>query len=107
MTQAADKTNHTTLRASIQDIVMHADSLPLTSDDLGVELDQLPAHTRMEMASIARQADTAEAALEPIIAVLVSGSDDQRAAVTRAFRSNQPLREQWERAFQTLRSTTT
>src|SRR4051812_25549828 len=63
---------------------------------LAAQIDALPAELRDQMATAARAATSADAALEPVIALLVSGSPAKRAAIVNAFRTNVPLREQWE-----------
>lgn len=63
----------------------------------------LPEPVRLQMSLIARGANSSEEALEPIIELLVDGSVAKRAAIANAFRTNEPLREQWERTYEILR----
>lgn len=110
MTRRTDinATNRTTLRASIQDVVERTEAAPMIDGDvLGFDLTLLPAHTRLQMETIARNTSSPEEALGPMIEVLIVGSEDKRTAIKRAFQTNTPLREQWERAYETLRAPTT
>lgn len=76
---------------------------PSRSSGLSAELDALPSFVRRQMQVIARASGSSDEALEPIISLLVAGSDEKRAAIVSAFRSNVPLRSQWEAAFLQLR----
>ncbi|MCW2957006.1 MAG: hypothetical protein JWO69_1875 [Thermoleophilia bacterium] len=63
----------------------------------------VPAHVRMKMELVARASGSPEAALMPIIDILVEGSARKRAAIVGAILTNEPLREQWERTWHVLR----
>jgi hypothetical protein len=70
---------------------------------LASELDALPSFVRRQMQVIARASSSSDDAQEPIIGLLVAGSETKRAAIVAAFRSNEPLRRQWESAYRHLR----
>jgi hypothetical protein len=63
----------------------------------------LPDPVRVAMSLIVRQADSPDAALGPVIELLVAGDAAKHAAIVAAFRSNEPLREQWLRTYEILR----
>lgn len=66
--------------------------------------EDVPAAVRMQLELIARASVSADAALLPAIDLLVPGEPAKRDAIVTAISSNDPLREQWERAWETLRS---
>lgn len=76
-------------------------SEPFGGDALG--LGALPSPLRMAMSLIARRAGGPDAALEPVIDLLVEGDSAKRGAIVNAFRTNEPLREQWLRTYEILR----
>lgn len=75
-------------------------------DDSGLasQVAALPEPIRLHMQLIARTASSSDAALAPIIELLVDGSPQKRAAIVTAFRSHDALRAQWERTYEILRA---
>lgn len=63
----------------------------------------LPEPLRLAMALLAKQAAGPDEALGPIIGLLVDGDADKQASIVNAFRTNEPLREQWLRTYEILR----
>lgn len=63
----------------------------------------LPEPVRLSMSLIARQAAGPDQALAPVIDLLVDGDAEERAAIVKAFQTNEPLREQWLRTYEILR----
>jgi len=66
--------------------------------------EDVPAAVRMQLELIARASSSADTALMPAIDLLVPGEPAKRDAIVTAISSNDPLREQWERAWEALRS---
>lgn len=61
--------------------------------------------TRMQMVLVAKASASPATALAPVIDLLVAdGSARKRAAIVDAISTNLPLREQWERTWEILRS---
>ena len=71
---------------------------------LEAQIVALPDPLRLRMSLVARQAASSDAALEPVLHLLVDGSPAKISAIAHAFRTNEPLREQWERTFEILRA---
>lgn len=71
---------------------------------LAEQMRALPEPVRLQMALIAQGAASSDEALAPVIELLVDGSPAKRTAIVTAFRTNEPLREQWERTFEILRA---
>lgn len=63
----------------------------------------VPDAVRLHMELVARASVSPEAALAPIIALLVPGDETRQDAIVAAIGSNDPLREQWERTWDVLR----
>jgi len=68
-----------------------------------VSFASLAEPVRLAMGLIARQAKSPDDALEPIIDLLVRDEPAKRDAIITAFRTNEPLREQWLRTYEILR----
>lgn len=64
----------------------------------------VPDTIRLQMELVACASTSPEAALGQVIALLVPGDEAKQAAVVQAISSNDPLREQWERAWLALRN---
>jgi hypothetical protein len=80
---------------------VRSDRSAAQSDALG--LASLPDPVRLAMSAIAHQAGSPEAALEPVIGLLVGDDPAKCAAIVNAFQTNEPLREQWLRTYEILR----
>lgn len=65
--------------------------------------DVVSAAVRMQMELVARASASPATALPAIIALIVDGSPQKRAAVIAAIEETEPLREQWERTWAVLR----
>jgi len=108
-TPAVPAASSTTMHAEVQpagDQAMAAgpnkSSVPRAS--LQAQLDALPAPVRQAMVNAVASASSADEALAPVISLLVDGPDAKRDAIVQAFRTNDPLREQWERTYEILRA---
>jgi hypothetical protein len=71
---------------------------------LEAQIVALPDPLRLQMSLVARKASSSDEALEPVLRLLVPGSPAKLAAIAQAFRTNEPMREQWERTFEILRA---
>lgn len=65
---------------------------------------EVPAQLRREIALAAQAASGVDVALQAVIALLVPGSTERRAAIVEAFTTNEALRAQWLRTYEILRN---
>jgi hypothetical protein len=77
---------------------------PRATESMGDSLfDGVSAAVRMQMQLVARASASPATALPAIIALIVDGSSQKRAAIISAIEETPPLREQWERTWAVLR----
>ncbi|MCW2974190.1 MAG: hypothetical protein JWN72_2463 [Thermoleophilia bacterium] len=71
-------------------------------EDAGL-FDGVSAAVRLQMELVARASASPATALPAVIALIVDGSPQKRAAIIAAIEETEPLREQWERTWAVLR----
>lgn len=77
---------------------------PAPAADMADQIAAMPSVLRMQMQLIAHSSRNADQALEPIVKLIVGGSQEKHAAIVAAFRTHEALREQWARTYELLKS---
>lgn len=103
--RSATSAASSTIGASGTCVPSSTEAASIAAHDAALDmLGGVPDVVRMKMELIARASASSDRALAPIVKLLVGDDPAKINAITIAFQTNPPLREQWERTYEILRA---